>query len=330
MESSVTIKYISMQRRNRYLIVVVAIVALGVALWSVFYGVPTIFSQNRAVGSVVLTIRATRVCSAFLVGAILSLSGVVMQSLLRNPLASPYTLGVSNAAAFGAAIGIVCFENIAFPGVVTISAFTGALVGLAIIMAIARIQSKGIETVILAGVVINSLFAAGIAIIQYVANSAQMATILFWNFGDLGKGDWSSVILLAIVAVAGGFYLYGKRWDYKALETTDEYAKSLGVEPKRVRLVGLIVSSLITAVAVSIFGVIAFVGLAVPHIVRRIIGGNLTFLIPSSMLFGGVFLVVCDIASRQLFSPIVIPIGIITSLIGVPLFLVVLCKIYKR
>ena len=157
-----------------------------------------------------------------------------------------------------------------------------------------------------------------------------MATILFWSFGDLGKGDWSSVLFLVIITVAGGFYLYGKRWDYKSLETSYEYAKSFGVEPRRVRLTGLIVSSLITAVAVSIFGVIAFVGLAVPHIVRRIIGSNLTFLIPSSMLFGGVFLVVCDIASRQLLSPIVIPIGIITSLIGVPLFIFVLCKIYKR
>ena len=157
-----------------------------------------------------------------------------------------------------------------------------------------------------------------------------MATILFWSFGDLGKGDWSCVLLLVVVAVAGGFYLYGKRWDYKALETTDEYAKSLGVKPKRVRLTGLIVSSLITAVAVSIFGVIAFVGLAVPHIIRRIIGGNLTFLIPASMLFGGVFLVVCDIASRLLFSPVVLPIGIVTSLIGVPLFIFVLCKVYKR
>lgn len=326
----VLIKYISLQRRNRMLIWGIALLAVALSLLSIGIGLRKFVVGNLGVLDLVLSLRATRLCSAFISGAILSVSGVVMQTLLRNPLASPYTLGISNAAAFGASIGVVFFSNSILPGVTVITAFIGTLLGLGLILLISGVKNSGVETVILAGVVINSLFSAGIAIMQYVANSAQLATIVFWTFGDLSKGDWGAVLLLFVVALLAASYLYHKRWDYKAMEVGDDYAKSVGVAPLRVRLSGLIVASLITAVVVSIYGVIAFVGLAVPHILRRVVGANLSYLIPTSLLFGGAFMVLCDMASRLLFAPTIVPIGIITSIIGVPLFIIVLYKYYRK
>ncbi len=327
---AILVKYISLQRRNRVIIALIALLAILFSLLSLVLGLSKFIGSGTIPIELILSLRISRLLSAFISGAILSMSGVVMQTLLRNPLASPYTLGISNAAAFGAALGIVLFADSALFGATIITAFGATIIGLSIILLISGIKSSRIETVILAGVVINSLFAAGIAIMQYVADSAQLATIVFWTFGDLGKSDWGAVLLLFIVAVASGSYLYWKRWDYKALEIGNDYAKSVGVAPAKVRLSGLMVASLITAVVVSIFGVIAFVGLAVPHIIRRIIGANLNYLLPASMLFGGLFMVICDIVSRVVFAPTVIPIGIITSVIGVPLFIFVLYKYYKR
>ena len=323
-------KYISLQRRNRVIILSVALLGIVLSLLSVSIGLKKFIVADTVMMESILSLRGARVASAFISGAILSLSGVVMQTLLRNPLASPYTLGISNAAAFGAAIGILFFSNSVIPGVTVLTAFIGTLFGLGLILLISGIKSSGVETVILAGVVINSLFSAGIAIMQYVADSAQLATIVFWTFGDLGKGDWMAVLLLFITSLAAGFYLYRKRWDYKALELGDDYARSVGVQPVKIRLTGLIVASLMTAVAVSIFGVIAFVGLAVPHLLRRMVGADLNYLIPASLIFGGAFMVVCDMVSKLLFDPIIIPIGIITSIIGVPLFIIVLYKYYRR
>ena len=261
-----------------------------------------------------------------------------MQILLRNPLASPYTLGISNAAAFGASFGIVFLGAgtgiarssdlfmITNPYIVTISAFLGSLLGLAIILLIIKIRQASVETIILSGVIINSLFGAGIAVMQYVANNVQLASIVFWNFGDLGRSDWSKLVFLIIVLLPALIYFYYKRWDYKVLGSGDDYAQSMGVRPQRIRVVGLVVTSLITAVAVSFFGVIAFVGLVVPHIVRKFIGDNEEFLITGSAVFGGMFLLLCDTVARTVISPVILPVGILTSFLGVPLFLFLLTR----
>ena len=194
-----------------------------------------------------------------------------MQILLRNPLASPYTLGISNAAAFGASFGIVFLGAgagitrssdlfmITNPYVITLSAFLGSLLGLAIILIIIRGKQASVETIILSGVIINSLFGAGIAVMQYVANNVQLASIVFWNFGDLGRSDWSKLLFLIVALIPALIYFYLKRWDYKVLCSGDDYAQSMGVYPQHTRMTGMVVTSLITAVAVSFFGVIAFV-----------------------------------------------------------------------
>jgi len=175
-------------------------------------------------------------------------------------------------------------------------------------------------------VIINSLFGAGIAVMQYVANNVQLASIVFWNFGDLGRSDWSKLLFLIVALIPALIYFYLKRWDYKVLCSGDDYAQSMGVYPQHTRMTGMVVTSLITAVAVSFFGVIAFVGLVVPHIVRKCIGDNEEFLIPGSAIFGGMFLLLCDTVARTILSPIILPVGILTSFLGVPLFLFLLTR----
>lgn len=286
---------------------------------------------------IILNIRLPRILSAIVAGTILSLSGAVMQILLRNPLASPYTLGISNAAAFGASCcivfggvsGLVRSSDLFMmtnPYMVTLFAFLGSLLGLAIILVIIKIKQASVETIILSGVIINSLFGAGIAVMQYLADSVQLASIVFWNFGDLGRGDWNKLFFMGIVLIPALIYFYFKRWDYKMLSSGDDYAQSMGVHPQRARITGMIVTSLCTAVAVSFFGVIAFVGLVVPHIVRKVIGDNEEFLITGVAVFGGVFLLLCDTVARTIISPIILPVGILTSFLGVPLFLFLLTR----
>lgn len=287
---------------------------------------------------ILLNIRLPRILAAIITGVVLSLSGVIMQILLRNPLASPYTLGISNAAAFGASFGIVFLGAgtgvmrssdlfmMTNPYVVTVSAFLGSLLGLSIILLIVKAKQASVETIILSGVIINSLFGAGIAVMQYLANNVQLASIVFWSFGDLGRSDWHKLVFMIVVLIPAMVYFYLKRWDYKMLGSGDDYAQSMGVYPERTRIIGMMVTSLCTAVAVSFFGVIAFVGLVVPHIVRKCIGDNEEFLIIGSAVFGGMFLLLCDTVARTVISPVVLPVGILTSFLGVPLFLFLLVR----
>lgn len=286
---------------------------------------------------IILNIRLPRILAAIVTGVILSLSGTVMQILLRNPLASPYTLGISNAAAFGASAGIVFLGAggvarssdlfmATHPWVVTVSAFLGSLLGLGIILLLVKVKQASVETIVLSGVMINSLFGAGIAMMQYLADNVQLASIVFRNFGDLGRSDWPELGFLAVVLLPAWVYFYLKRWDYKVLASGDDYAQSMGVYPRRTRVAGMVVTSLCTAVAVSFFGVIAFVGLVVPHMVRKCIGDNEEFLLPGATVAGGVFLLLCDTVARTILSPVVLPVGILTSFLGVPLFLFLLIR----
>lgn len=348
MNSNVLIQYKKYRARNRYFILsmlLLLILISGIALIAGSHriGWYELTALLQGEGSqlnqqILLHIRLPRILAAIITGTILSMSGVIMQILLRNPLASPYTLGISNAAAFGAAFGIVYLSAgsqiarssdlflINNPYTITASAFLGSLLGLSIILLIARIKQASVETIILSGVIINSLFGAGIAVMQYLADNVQLASIVFWNFGDLGRGDWYKLLFITIALIPALFYFYLKKWDYKVLRSGDDYAQSMGVSPQRIRLIGLIITSLCTAIAVSFFGVIAFVGLVVPHIVRKCIGNNEEFLITGSAVFGGMFLLLCDTVARTILSPVILPVGILTSMLGVPLFLFLLTR----
>jgi iron complex transport system permease protein len=274
------------------------------------------------ISQLVWGIRLPRMAGALLAGMALSVSGAVMQSLLRNPLASPYTLGISGAASFGASWAIVVWGGVG----VALSAFGCSLGAVGVILLLARYKGSSREVIILSGIVLTAFFAAGVSALQYFGNDVQLATMLFWSFGDLGRARWDNLAVLAAVLIPALLFFFSQAWRYKSLQSGDDYARSLGVRVGRLRLQGMVVASLVTATVVSFYGVMAFVGLVVPHIIRRLIGSDEPFLLPASALFGGVFLLLSDLLSRVVLAPVVLPVGILTSFMGAPLFLFLLIR----
>ena len=289
---------------------------------------------------VIWNIRLPRVFAAIIAGVSMAVAGAVMQCILRNPLASPFTMGISHGAMFGAALAIILlgaggaestgriFVN--NPYSITIFAFLGALIGVFVILLLAKLRGLSPEAMILAGVAMSSLFTASTMLIQYFADDLQLAAMVYWTFGDLGRPLWDEIYIMVAIMIPALLYFIYKRWDYNALEAGEETAKSLGVNTERTRLIGMFIASLLTAVNVAFLGIIGFIGLICPHIVRIFIGGDYRFLIPISALFGAVLLLIADTFARTIISPIVLPVGILTSFMGAPMFLYLIMRMYKR
>lgn len=284
---------------------------------------------------IVWEVRMPRIVAAALVGAGLSVCGTVMQSVLRNQLASPYTLGISSAAACGASFAII-FCNagssttssiiIHNPYIVSLSAFlfsVSAAIAILLLASFARVSAQGI---VLAGVAIHSLFSAGLTLMQYLADSVQLANIISWTFGDLGRATWDIVSLVAVMLAVVMLLFFHQRWNFNALDTGEETAKSLGIHTQRVRITSMMAASLLSAVAVSFFGIISFIGLLGPHIAKKIVGGDHRCLILASPAVGAIVLVAADTAARTVLSPMVLPVGVLTSMLGGPLFIFLLIR----
>jgi len=291
---------------------------------------------------VIWNIRLPRVVAGAVAGVGLAVAGCVMQTCLRNPLASPFTLGISNAAAFGANLAIVFLGAgtlhssthdavfIANPYTVTISAFVFSVTAMILILLLARLRGFSPESVVLAGVAFGSLFAAGSTLVQYSAADVQVAAMVFWTFGDLGRVAWQEVAILCVLTVVALVYFLLHRWNYNALESGENAAKGLGVHVERIRFRSMLAASLITAVAVAFMGIIGFIGLIAPQMMRRVLGIDHRFLIPASAVTGAALLLLADTLARTLISPVVLPVGAITSFFGAPLFLFILAKGYSR
>jgi iron complex transport system permease protein len=280
-------------------------------------------------GLIVWQIRIPRVLGAILAGIGLGVSGCISQNVLRNPMASPFTLGISQGAALGATLSIVLFnQNI--PYLTPLFAFLGAMMTTVLIILLSSRFKVTPEAMILAGVSLSSLFSALTTIIQYFANEVKIAAVIFWTFGDIGRISLKDIKIIFIVILLGTLYFVSRRWDYNSLEGGDETAKSLGINVERERIVSMLITSLISAVITASVGVIGFVGLIAPHIMRRFVGNDYRFLIPGSALFGGLLLLVSDTLARTVISPIVLPVGAITSLLGAPFFLYLLSLRFKR
>lgn len=280
--------------------------------------------------TIVWEIRVPRTLAAVVAGVGLSISGAAMQTVLRNPLGSPFTLGVSQAAAFGAAFAIVLIgggsASAAVPVVgalpiVSVSAFAWALVSTGTILLLVTHTRASPETLILTGVALGSLFNASMSLIQYFATDADVSAIVRWTFGDIGRATWYDLGVMIGVTVLGSAYFVYHSWSFMALNAGDETAASLGVDVERLRVRGMVVASLVASFVIASVGVIGFVGLVVPHIVRKVIGGDERFLFPASALAGGVLLVVADTVARVVLAPVVLPVGILTAFLGAPLFL---------
>uniref|UniRef100_A0A7J3LZV3 Iron ABC transporter permease n=1 Tax=Archaeoglobus fulgidus TaxID=2234 RepID=A0A7J3LZV3_ARCFL len=318
-----------------FLLILLSALALGLGAYQM--SIAELFRAILDGNPVLWNVRIPRIITAIFVGASLAIAGAVMQCILKNPLASPFTLGISQGAAFGAAIAIVYFGagqmhrvgealTIFNPYVVPIFAFFGSLISAFVILALAKLRDLSPEAIVLAGVAMSALFQAGVMLIQYFATDVQVASIVFWTFGDVARARWIEIYLIIAVFLICFIYFFYRRWDYNSLLAGDETAISLGVKPQRIRLEGMLLSSFLTAVCVSFTGIIGFIGLVAPHIVRLTIGGDYRFLIPSSALVGALVLLASDTVGRTVISPVIIPVGIITSILGAPMFIYLLLR----
>jgi iron complex transport system permease protein len=285
---------------------------------------------------IVWQIRLPQVLAAVVAGAGLAVSGAVMQSILRNPLGSPFTLGISHAAAFGAAFAVMILDSgsmsatgaiaIANPLVTTTAAFVFSMLAALFIVAVARMRGAMPETMILAGVALGAVFTAGTMLLQFFADDVQLAAMVFWTFGDVARAGWRDIFLLAVLTVAATLYFIFNAWNYNAVDAGDETARGLGVQVDRIRLWGMLAASLVTAVIVSFLGIIGFVGLVCPHMVRRLIGGDNRYLLPASAVLGAILLLLADTVARLMLAPHLLPVSILTAFLGAPVFMVLIVR----
>ena len=272
--------------------------------------------------AVLMELRLPRVLLAALVGAGLAVSGAAYQGVFRNPLADPYLLGAAAGAGLGATVVIAWspVQSIGPIGIVPVAAFVGALVGVGCAVALGTVAGGShTPTLLLAGVAVAAFLAAAQTLVQQ-QNTDDLREIYGWLLGQLGNSQWSDVVLvLPYLGVAClVLLLCGRALD--VLAVGDDEASSLGVHPGRLRLLVILAASLATATAVAVSGLIGFVGLVVPHIVRRLVGGSHARVLPMSVLVGGAFLVLADLIARVVLAPAELPIGVVTAFIGAPFF----------
>lgn len=282
------------------------------------------FPETGQAGVVVWNIRLPRILAAIVTGWGLSMSGLAMQSLLKNPLAAPSTLGVSQGAAFGAALAIVLLGPRLLP--VTLLAFAGAMGVTLVILVLARLKRLTPETIILAVVALASLFMAATVLVQYIATETQLSMIVFWTFGDVARSDWTDIGILGLTVVAVTVIFMAWRWDLNALAAGEDEARGLGVHVDRLRLYGMIAATLLTALATAFHGVIAFLGLIAPHMARRMVGADHGFLMPVSAAIGAALLLAADTLGRLFAGSGSLPVGVITSFMGAPMFLYLIIR----
>lgn len=269
--------------------------------------------------------RLPRVLAAGLVGGALAASGVVLQALLRNPLATPFTLGVSAGAALGAMLAIAAGLDLGALGVssVPLASFAGSMVATALVYALARSQSRGLSTnvLLLAGVTLNSFFSALILFVQYLSDFTQTFRTVRWLMGDLDVGGYAPILaaLPLIVAALTSFAVLARSLNLLSLGS--DAAAARGVDVARAERLAFLSASLATGAAVSLAGPIGFIGIVVPHIVRLLVGADHRLVLPASLFGGAAFLIVCDLVARTALSPLELPVGVVTAMIGGPFFL---------
>ncbi|MCP3926714.1 MAG: iron ABC transporter permease [Desulfobacterales bacterium] len=293
------------------------------------------FGEDKRVELILLNIRLPQALTAVVAGSGIATSGAVMQSVLRNPLASPFTLGISHASAFGAALAVILsgtvfvnseIFNLSNPLLTISASFFFSIVTSTIIIFIAKNKGASPQVMVLTGIALGSLFGAGTMLIQYFADDVQLAAMIFWTFGDTARTNWNELQILSVLTIVSQFFFIVNSRYYNAMIMGDETAKGLGVKVETVRLTGMAIASLLTSVTISFVGIISFVGLVAPHIVRRLIGDDHRFLIPAVMLAGGLILLCADIVARLIFLPHVLPVSIFTAFLGAPVFIYLIIK----
>lgn len=277
---------------------------------------------------IVMNVRLPRILLASLVGSILSVVGTSYQAIFKNPMAEPFVMGVSSGAAFGATIGIIAgiSQGVWGFGVTSLLAFIGALVTTIIVYNLARIGNKiSTTSILLAGIVISSILSAGISLMM-IFNRDELMSIVSWTMGSFNGANWTQVKVILIPALVGTLFLVGFSRELNAIVLGEEQAENLGVNVALTKKIILVVASFLAACAVSVSGIIGFVGLIIPHLFRLIFGPDHRILLPVSVIGGAIFLLICDTLARTVLEGMEIPVGIITSLFGGPFFLYLLKK----
>ena len=293
---------------------------------------------NDAQGRIIWKIRVPRVLAAIIAGAGLSVAGLVMQTTMNNSMASPSTLGVSNAAVFGANLSIIAFaggflstgNNIqsidvgANPYATSVMAFIFSALSVLLILGLCTVRAFSPNVVVLSGMAIGAVWTAATTILQFYATDVGLSAAVVWSFGDLGRATYRTDAIMAVVVLAGIVFFMLMAWKYNALLSGEATAKTMGVNVEGLRFVSLLLASVITAACVSFLGVIGFVGIICPHVTKKLLGQDHRVTVPVSCLMGSLLLLLADTASRSLGSGSALPVGAITSLLGAPFFIAII------
>jgi iron complex transport system permease protein len=295
-------------------------------------------AESERARLIIWNIRLPQALAALAAGSGLALCGAAMQSVLRNPLGSPFTLGISHAAAFGAAVAVLLLGDgrmtatsglaamLTQPMLIVAAAFAASLAAALVILALARTRGATPEVLILSGVALGALFTAGTMVLQYLADDTQLAAMVFWTFGDTARANWTHVGILAVVSLGAAGYFLLNAWNYNAVDAGDETARGLGVPVDRVRMLGMLVATLVTAVIISFLGIIGFVGLVTPHLARRVVGADHRYLLPATAAAGALLLLAADTAARLALAPKVLPVSVLTAFLGAPIFFLLILR----
>ncbi|HWQ89357.1 MAG TPA: iron chelate uptake ABC transporter family permease subunit [Desulfitobacteriaceae bacterium] len=277
---------------------------------------------------IILQLRLPRVIQAAIVGASLSLAGAVYQGLFRNPMADPYVLGVSSGAALGAVAAMLTGGTLLFAGftAVPLFAFIGGIATIALVYYMARVgKVVPVMTLLLSGIAVSAFLSAIVSLLTYFAGE-NLHQVVFWMMGGVSGANWSRVVAMLPYALIGFCCIYYYAKELNVLLLGEETARHLGVNTERVKIILLAAASLLVAAAVSTSGIIGFVGLVVPHLIRIAVGPDHRILLPASALLGAILLIAADTLARNIIAPAELPVGIITSLVGAPMFIYLLKK----
>ncbi|CAK1221686.1 iron ABC transporter permease [Fructobacillus cardui] len=330
--------YQEKNRRKILLLLLMGFLAFSLVIVDIYHGFgalsflgTNVASQQPELAGVVLKMRLTRTLTATLVGASLGLAGLCMQNMLKNPIATPFTLGLSSAASFGASLSILSgFPFVFGQANVQASAIFFCFLGSAVILLIFSAGQVSMNTIILVGTAINLFFTSLQELSKYFASERNAQRMTTWSLGDLSKSSWDSVLVVFIVLYIVLVLIYRQSWEMNLLQLSDESAQSMGVNVKRTRLLIFFASALVTAVAISFVGTIGFIGLIAPHFVKVLVGNDARFTIIGSAIMGIVVLLLAAIVSKALIPGTIIPVGIITSLVGVPFMCLVAIRKGQR
>ncbi len=336
---------LSLLRKRMITVISLCVLTLVIFFFSLFIGSSNmsftdallgLFNQGEEVNRIImLNIRLPRVIAALLAGIALSISGVIMQTVSNNVMASPTTLGVSNSAVLGANIAIIVIGGgmipvtggkvfVENPYLTSLFAFLFALGGTLLVLGLSRFKKFNTATTVLIGVTFGTFCTGATTLIQYFATDTTLSSAIYWSFGDLGRATYTYDLIILVVTLVALLFFLVFSYRYNALLLGEDTSRTLGINLNVFRFISLLLASLLTAVCVSLLGIIGFIGLVVPQIMRKIVGNDHKYLITTSSLFGACFLLICDDISRVAANGISLPVGAITSLIGSPIFILIL------